>query len=43
MPGVNQGLSAEEKAAFQESIAAAYVGYYDTYGQDLVDSIVNFK
>ena len=36
-------LSAEEKAAFQESIAAAYVGYYDTYGQDLVDSIVNFK
>ncbi|TMV07466.1 TRAP transporter substrate-binding protein [Arenibacterium halophilum] len=36
-------LSAEEKAAFQESIAAAYEGYYDTYGQDLVDSIVNFK
>lgn len=36
-------LSAEEKAAFQESIAAAYEGYYDTYGQELVDSIVNFK
>ncbi len=36
-------LSAEEKAAFQEAIAAAYEGYYDTYGQELVDSIVNFE
>jgi tripartite ATP-independent transporter DctP family solute receptor len=36
-------LSAEEKAAFQESIAAAYEGYYETYGKDLVDSIVNFE
>lgn len=36
-------LSAEEKAAFQASIKSAYEGYYKTYGQDLVDSIVNFK
>ncbi|MDQ2094604.1 TRAP transporter substrate-binding protein [Rhodalgimonas zhirmunskyi] len=36
-------LSAEEKAAFQASIASAYEGYYKTYGKDLVDSIVNFK
>jgi len=36
-------LSAEEKAAFQASIASAYEGYYKTYGQDLVDSIVNFE
>lgn len=36
-------LSAEQKAAFQEDIASAYEGYYETYGQDLVDSIVNFK
>lgn len=36
-------LSAEEKAAFQQSIAAAYDGYYETYGKELVDSIVNFE
>ncbi len=36
-------LSAEEKAAFQASIQQAYEGYYDTYGQDLVESIVNFE
>ncbi|MGI3164598.1 TRAP transporter substrate-binding protein [Pseudooceanicola sp. 200-1SW] len=36
-------LSAEEKAAFQASIKSAYEGYYETYGQDLVDSIVNFE
>ncbi len=36
-------LSAEEKAAFQGSIQSAYDGYYKTYGQELVDSIVNFK
>ncbi|WP_286758843.1 MULTISPECIES: TRAP transporter substrate-binding protein [Sulfitobacter] len=36
-------LSAEEKAAFQASIKSAYEGYYDTYGQELVDSIVNFE
>lgn len=35
-------LSAEQKAAFQASIASAYEGYYETYGKDLVDSIVNF-
>ena len=36
-------LSAEEKSAFQTSIKSAYEGYYETYGQELVDSIVNFK
>ena len=36
-------LSAEEKAKFQEAIASAYEGYYETYGKDLVDSIVNFE
>jgi len=36
-------LSAEEKAAFQTSIQSAYDGYYETYGQDFVDSIVNFE
>jgi TRAP-type transport system periplasmic protein len=36
-------LSAEEKAAFQGSIKSAYEGYYETYGQELVDSIVNFE
>ena len=36
-------LSAEEKAAFQESIAGAYEGYYETYGKDRVDAIVNFE
>lgn len=36
-------LSGEEKAAFQGSIQSAYDGYYKTYGQELVDSIVNFK
>ena len=36
-------LSAEEKAKFQEAIASAYEGYYETYGKDLVESIVNFK
>jgi len=36
-------LSAEEKAAFQASITSAYEGYYETYGKDLVDSIVNFE
>ncbi|WP_050525759.1 TRAP transporter substrate-binding protein [Pseudorhodobacter aquimaris] len=36
-------LTAEEKAAFQASIKSAYEGYYETYGQELVDSIVSFK
>lgn len=36
-------LSAEQKAAFQDSIASAYESYYETYGKDLVDSIVNFE
>ncbi|MEY8829685.1 TRAP transporter substrate-binding protein [Sedimentitalea sp. XS_ASV28] len=36
-------LSPEQKAAFQSSIASAYEGYYQTYGKDLVDSIVNFE
>ena len=36
-------LSAEEKAAFQASIKSAYEGYYETYSQELVDSIVNFE
>ncbi len=36
-------LSAEEKSAFQASIKSAYEGYYETYTQDLVDSIVNFE
>ncbi|WP_010137795.1 TRAP transporter substrate-binding protein [Oceanicola sp. S124] len=36
-------LSAEEKAAFQASIESAYEGYYDTYGEDLVKSIVSFE
>ena len=36
-------LSAEEKARFQDAISAAYDDYYDTYGRDLVDSIVNFE
>jgi len=36
-------LSNEEKARFQESITSAYDDYYETYGQDLVDSIVNFE
>lgn len=36
-------LSADEKAKFQEAIASAYEGYYETYGKDLVDSIVNFE
>lgn len=36
-------LSGEEKAAFQASITEAYEGYYKTYGQELVDSIVNFE
>ncbi|ETW13226.1 TRAP dicarboxylate transporter, DctP subunit [Roseivivax marinus] len=36
-------LSAEQKAQFQEEISSAYEGYYETYGQDLVDSIVNFE
>ena len=36
-------LSAEEKAAFQESITSAYDEYYETYGKELVDSIVNFE
>ncbi|QCO57713.1 DctP family TRAP transporter solute-binding subunit (plasmid) [Pseudorhodobacter turbinis] len=36
-------LSSEEKAAFQTSIKSAYEGYYETYGQELVDSIVSFK
>lgn len=33
-------LSADEKAAFQASIQSAYEGYYKTYGEDLVKSIV---
>ncbi|MGM0662520.1 MAG: TRAP transporter substrate-binding protein [Pseudomonadota bacterium] len=36
-------LSAEEKARFQDAIASAYEDYYETYGQDLVDSIVTFE
>lgn len=36
-------LSAEEKARFQESIASAYDDYYETYGQELVEAIVNFE
>ncbi|SNR67999.1 TRAP transporter substrate-binding protein [Puniceibacterium sediminis] len=36
-------LSADEKAEFQSSIQSAYEGYYETYGKDFVDSIVNFK
>ncbi|WOI57524.1 TRAP transporter substrate-binding protein [Palleronia sp. LCG004] len=36
-------LSAEEKANFQEAIADAYDGYYDTYGQDFVESIVTYQ
>ncbi len=36
-------LSPEEKAKFQEAIASAYEGYYETYGKDLVDSIVTFE
>jgi TRAP-type transport system periplasmic protein len=36
-------LSAEEKAEFQSSIQSAYDGYYETYGKDLVDSIVSFE
>lgn len=36
-------LSPEEKASFQASIQSAYDGYYDTYGQDLVESIVTFQ
>ncbi len=36
-------LSSEEKVKFQESISAAYEDYYDTYGQELVDSIVEFE
>lgn len=36
-------LSAEEKAAFQTSIQSAYDGYYETYGEDFVNSIVNFQ
>lgn len=36
-------ISAEEKAKFQAAIASAYEGYYETYGKDLVESIVNFE
>ncbi|ETX28092.1 TRAP transporter substrate-binding protein [Roseivivax isoporae] len=36
-------LSAEQKAQFQNEISSAYEGYYETYGKDLVDSIVNFE
>ncbi len=36
-------LSAEEKAAFQASIKSAYDGYYETYSEDFVNSIVDFK
>ncbi|MBR9764253.1 MAG: DctP family TRAP transporter solute-binding subunit, partial [Rhodobacteraceae bacterium] len=36
-------LSPEEKAEFQASIKSAYEGYYETYGEDLVQSIVNFE
>ncbi|MEI4232083.1 TRAP transporter substrate-binding protein [Roseovarius sp. D22-M7] len=36
-------LSNAEKARFQESISSAYDDYYDTYGRDLVDSIVTFE
>ncbi|SEO36796.1 tripartite ATP-independent transporter solute receptor, DctP family [Salinihabitans flavidus] len=39
---INQ-LSNEEKATFQDSITSAYESYYETYSQDLVDSIVNFE
>jgi tripartite ATP-independent transporter DctP family solute receptor len=36
-------LSPEEKAEFQASIEAAYEEYYDTYGRELVESIVNYQ
>lgn len=36
-------LSAEQKAAFQEALKAAYEQYYDKYGKDLIDSIIAFK
>ncbi len=36
-------LSTEEKARFQEAITSAYDEYYETYGEDLVESIVNFE
>jgi tripartite ATP-independent transporter DctP family solute receptor len=36
-------LSAEEKARFQDAISSAYEDYYETYGRELVDSIVNFE
>ncbi|MGR3563599.1 MAG: TRAP transporter substrate-binding protein [Heliomarina sp.] len=32
-------LSADEKAAFRASVEEAYEGYYDQYGQELIDSI----
>ncbi|WP_157020309.1 TRAP transporter substrate-binding protein [Mesorhizobium xinjiangense] len=33
-------LSAEQKAAFQKSLAGAYEQYYETYGKDLIDQII---
>ena len=36
-------LSADEKARFQEAITSAYEDYYETYGEDFVQSIVTFK
>ncbi|TKT46411.1 TRAP transporter substrate-binding protein [Rhizobium sp. LC145] len=36
-------LSDAQKAEFQKAIQAAYDGYYETYGKDLVDSIVATK
>ncbi|HEV7434313.1 MAG TPA: TRAP transporter substrate-binding protein [Pseudorhizobium sp.] len=36
-------LSEEQKAAFQASIQAAYEGYYETFGKDLIDQIIATK
>ncbi|SFT64467.1 TRAP transporter substrate-binding protein [Sedimentitalea nanhaiensis] len=36
-------LSVEEKAKFQEAIASAYEGYYETYDKGLVNAIVDFE
>jgi tripartite ATP-independent transporter DctP family solute receptor len=33
-------LSAEQRAAFQESLASAYEQYYSTYSKDLIDQII---
>lgn len=36
-------LSAEEKGAFQKSLAAAYEQYYGTYSKELIDQIIGSK